>query len=149
MNKVESRNSSAQLLFVVDEEILRTHGLNEFSGSTITGGAARTVALDYLYGVRTIVRDVDVVTIDNLESEEDTIPINGHDPESVRHYSSVEEYLDTRDFTINELCVRDNNLYMSQDCFDDLADRIVRPLRIPKTLTLEMAENNCACYFVA
>lgn len=117
-----------QHLYTVPDSILHEFELGKFSDSTIIGGAARAVALRLLFDTIVEIRDLDIVTIDNIAEMPDSYPSDvPFDYESSRNYASIEDYITTRDFTVNEVCLRGNQLYITGQAISDLREGLIVP----------------------
>ncbi len=101
----------------------------------IMGGAARAVLQRQLFGEDAIVRDIDLIQIDDIAEtsgselcklSEQFMPDDnqhGHGIDS----DYLDDYFESRDFTINEVLVVDGKIIASPSCIKDLRDKVVRP----------------------
>ena len=107
-------------------------------GVAVMGGVARSIARQFLTGDIEPIRDIDLVHIDDREGDQSV------SPEELEHLSqkfmpedyafghgiqseSFEHYFRTRDFTVNESLVLNNQLYFTESAKNDFLENIIRP----------------------
>lgn len=103
-------------------------------GYAFSGGAARSLLLHNLGYDYLKPRDLDIVRIGNIKTaEEDTVVAKDFMPDDFRHghgvktYESPQEYLNTRDLTLNEIYATNTDVFFTQDCLRDTLNHIIRP----------------------
>lgn len=102
-------------------------------GYGFKGGAARAALEAELGSFPGPVRDLDLVRIGPGEQGEEARLAEMYMPDDAAHGWGVEEirsladYLNTRDFSINEVILVGDLLIASFDAIDDMLDRVIRP----------------------
>ncbi len=104
----------------------------------VMGGMARSIAREIITGDREPIRDIDLVNILGTDGESlnDEATLNklsqqymaddyayGHGIQD----DSLENYFDTRDFTVNESLIMNGALIVSNFAYNDLQENIIRP----------------------
>lgn len=107
-------------------------------GVAVMGGVARSITRQFLTGDIEPIRDIDLVRIDDREGDQSVSPEEldrlsqkfmpedyafGHGIQS----ESFEHYFRTRDFTVNESLVLNNQLYFTESARNDFLENIIRP----------------------
>ena len=107
-------------------------------GIAVMGGVARSIARQFLTGDIEPIRDIDLVRIDDREGDQSVSPEEldrlsqkfmpedyafGHGIQS----ESFEHYFRTRDFTVNESLILNNQLYFTESAKNDFLENIIRP----------------------
>lgn len=101
-------------------------------GYAYKGGAARDILEQELkITTSSSVRDIDLLKIVDDENEDkDRVMAEKYCPEDLENGHGVEklekEYFETRDFTINELLVSGNQIFLTKECLLDTARGIIR-----------------------
>ena len=107
-------------------------------GVAVMGGVARSITRQFLTGDIEPIRDIDLVHINDREGDqpvsseeldrlsqkfmpEDYAFGHGIQPESFEHYFR------TRDFTVNESLILNNQLYFTESAKNDFLENIIRP----------------------
>ncbi|RYC74034.1 hypothetical protein [Candidatus Nanosyncoccus nanoralicus] len=107
-------------------------------GVAVMGGVARSITRQFLTGDIEPIRDIDLVHINDREGDQ---PVS---PEELEHLSqkfmpedyafghgiqpeSFEHYFRTRDFTVNESLILNNQLYFTESAKNDFLENIIRP----------------------
>lgn len=107
-------------------------------GVAVMGGVARSITRQFLTGDIEPIRDIDLVHINDREGDQPVSPEelerlsqkfmpedyafgHGIQPESFEHYFR------TRDFTINESLILNNQLYFTESAKNDFLENIIRP----------------------
>lgn len=127
-------------VMTIPQEILEEYGLPTDlpAGVAVMGGTARSLARRVVTGDKEPVRDLDLIYVpelaepDNPASSEQLDAVSakymaddykyGHGVETKR----LEEYFDTRDFTINQCLVVGDKLLMTRAAYDDMQENIIR-----------------------
>ena len=117
----------------VDQEVLRELNLpNLPSGYAFMGGAARAIYQKQLLGEKVYVRDLDIVAIEDFDP--DLALAEGlsqkYMPEDYSHgygvkAETIDRYFTSRDFTINEILVTADKIYVTPEAELALADKII------------------------
>jgi len=106
-------------------------------GIAVMGGVARSIAREVLTGDKEPIRDIDLVHI--CDSPEDELDEEIMDELSRKYmaddYShghgigedTTDNYFKTRDFTINQVLIKDGKLIYSEFARDDFQENIIRP----------------------
>lgn len=135
----DERNMKIRSINIPKEIIGRHEFLKELpSGVVVMGGFARSVAREILTGDREPIRDIDLVNITTKDGEsknsEDTLDVLSEkfmpDDYAFGHgiqNDTLENYFNTRDFTINQTLVMDGKLIISDFAENDLINNIIRP----------------------
>ena len=107
-------------------------------GIAVMGGVARSITRQFLTGDIEPIRDIDLVRIDDREGDQSVSPEEldllsqkfmpedyafGHGIQS----ESFEHYFRTRDFTVNESLILNNQLYFTESAKNDFLENIIRP----------------------
>jgi len=121
-------------------EILKRYSfLNELPhGVAVMGGVARSIAREIITGEREPIRDIDLVNIideeGNSEVDDDTLDALSRkfmpDDYAFGHgikNDTLDNYFKTRDFTINQILIKDSKLIISDFAYNDFQENIVRP----------------------
>lgn len=104
----------------------------------VIGGVSRSIAREILTGEREPIRDIDLVKISDADRES---PLSAEtlqelskkympDDYSFGHgirETSLDDYFQTRDFTINQSIILDGKLIISNLAVDDFRENIIRP----------------------
>lgn len=135
-----SEGSEEKLLISFEHSQELPHTLPE--GYGYEGGAARYILLKELHQKAMYPRDFDVVGFsefgaDVKHKEELSTTVMREDyTRSGKQYgaevTSFAKYFWSRDFTLNEITVVGNRIYLSLECISDLMDKIVRPTEYEK-----------------
>lgn len=121
----------------VPSEVLEAYGLDELpQGVGIIGGAARSIALRLLTGEYMPVRDVDLTFFEGcgpeLSYEEADELSREYMPDDYEYgygvgTESLDDYFDTRDFTVNEVAVINGEVLMTEEAKLALINKIIKP----------------------
>ncbi|OGY92687.1 MAG: hypothetical protein A3H70_05000 [Candidatus Komeilibacteria bacterium RIFCSPLOWO2_02_FULL_48_11] len=120
-----------------------------FKGGQARAALLRELAID----PKASVRDVDIARIydEDIHGRDDVIA-QAYSPEDYNNGHGVEElerdYFESRDFTINEVLVADNKIYVTKECLLDTVRRIVRFSNFEKRSAKEPLENWPNGFFV-
>lgn len=107
-------------------------------GVAVMGGVARSIAREIITGDREPIRDIDLVNIldENGDSAVDAETLDAlsqrymFDDYSFGHGiedDTLENYFQTRDFTINQSLIMDGKLIISDFAYNDFQENIIRP----------------------
>lgn len=136
----EMRDSGMEVVtYTVSKDVLRHFGLENLpDGIAIIGGAARAIAQEVIFDEQAPVRDIDLIAVSQLCSEETLSDLGrlseeymasdnayGH---GVELYDSLPDYFASRDFTMNQMMVVDGVLLMTSAARDALRDKIIEPM---------------------
>lgn len=113
----------------------------------IMGGAARAILQRQLFGEDVPVRDIDLLQIADIAmTEADELQrLSQHfmpDDSAYDHGimpTELDTYFNQRDFTMNEVLVAGGKIIASQQCIDDLGNKIIRPTQFEDDFDYERA----------
>lgn len=139
--RLEFRSENRKFeVFPITKEIFEKYPfLNDLPQNiAVMGGMARSIAREMVAGEDEPIRDIDLVNIltpddQSLHSSDILDELSqkymaddysfGHGIES----TTLSEYFETRDFTVNEVLVMNGALVMSNFAYNDLQENIIRP----------------------
>ncbi len=110
-------------------------------GYAYKGGAARTLLLRNLGIDPTYTpRDIDIVRLIEEEPYEDAdhevaskfMPEDYSTGYGVDYEEDVDQYFDTRDFTINEVLATDEKIWFTESCLRDTVRKVIRPTQFER-----------------
>ena len=107
-------------------------------GVAVMGGVARSLAREIITGEREPIRDIDLINITdedgNSEVDYDTLDELSRkfmpDDYTFDHgigNDTLDHYLRTRDFTVNQSLIKDGKLIVSNFAYNDFQENIIRP----------------------
>lgn len=122
--------------YTISSEVLEELELDDLPvGIALMGGGARAVAQKALFNEDAPIRDIDLVAIEGVseftdneldEIGRDRMPDDyeyGHGAE----WDTLEDYFESRDFTLNEVLVIGDTLLISEQGEEDLRNKVIRP----------------------
>lgn len=103
-------------------------------GYCFIGGVARNIVLAELGNQTLPPRDIDIVAIEDFDPDMSLVDqlSREHMPDDYAHGHGINtetlgEYFDRRDFTINEVLVRGQEVYVTEQGLRDLKSKVIRP----------------------
>lgn len=98
------------------------------------GGVARAGLIYSSTGVHAPIRDLDIVSIDELNPDislaeplaKELMPRDFAYGDGVEHIDNIFEYFETRDFTINEVLLVNGTVYASEDALRAAQERVIK-----------------------
>lgn len=111
-------------------------------GICVMGGVARSIARELLTGEIEPIRDIDLVAINDFadgELNDDVIDEYSKkymlDDYNYGHgigFENLDNYFNTRDFTVNQVLIHKGELLISEQAIDDFEENIIRPTKFEK-----------------
>lgn len=103
-------------------------------GYCLVGGAARSLAFGAIRGEVPRIRDIDIAYMAgeadlSIIDEVSAVfsPVDYSHGRGAQEIASAEEYMNTRDFTMNQVFYKDGQLVMSEQAIEDIRRGIIRP----------------------